>query len=244
MDPTPTPRQYAILLVGPTGSGKSSFVKSLTKEYVEIMHGLKPSTTECKAYTVEQKLYAGLVTFTIIDTPGFDGSPDADLNTVHKIAKMLHQMGSQFVICGVIYFHRITDRRFAGAARASLAISKSICGRDFFPFVAAMTTMWDTIDQKRHAEYESLNRQLEKLGGHLRLSDSGPTIFKRLRNDEWSCREVLEHFARLALTEKPPQLLLVKESREFGLSKKGVRKTTAGKEIMEKVSAGSSCTIL
>lgn len=157
---------------------------------------------------------------------------------------MLSETRSQFRIYGAIYFHRITDRRFAGAARASLAISKNICGKDFFPFVAAMTTMWDTIDQKRYAEFESLNRQLEKYGGHLRLSDTVPSIFKRLRDDKESCREVLQHFARLATTTKPPQLLLATESRKVGLGKNGIRKTTAGREIMEKISARGPCTIL
>ena len=152
-------------------------------------------------------------------------------------------MHPQFEICGAIYFHRITDKKFAGAAQNSLAISKNICGRDFFPHVAVMTTMWDTIEPNKYEEYERMNRQLERLGGYLRLSETGPAIFKRPCNDKKSCREVLEHFALLARTKEPPQLLLAKESRRMGLSSNGIRKTTAGKEIMEKIGAGNPCTI-
>ncbi|GAB1318341.1 hypothetical protein MFIFM68171_08551 [Madurella fahalii] len=242
-----TPRRHAILLIGPTGSGKSSFVKSLTKEHVDIEHDVNPSpkaTSECKAYTVKQDVYGQLTEFGIIDTPGFDGSPESDLNTIQKIARMLNEIRSQFEICGAIYFHRITDRRFGGTAKKSLTIAKNICGRDFFPYVAAMTTMWDTIEQGKYEEYEELNRQLETLGGYLRLSETGPTIFKRLRNDKESCREVLNHFGLLAMTETPPQLLLAKESRKTGLSRNGIGKTTAGKEILAKSSVGIPCRIV
>ncbi|KAK0711824.1 hypothetical protein B0H67DRAFT_647168 [Lasiosphaeris hirsuta] len=245
--PTP-PRQHAILLIGPTGSGKTSFVKSLTKEHVEIVHGVRPSTSECQAYMVEQEFADGFTHFAIIDTPGFDASPelDSDLNTVEKIARYLDKRDSELKICGAIYFHRITDKKFMGVAQTSLAISKSICGEGFFPRVAAMTTMWDTIDSAKYNDFEILNEELDELdNGHLRLSETGPPIFKRLHDDEESSREVLKHFAQLAKTEEAPELALAMEWRKMRRNgrKQAVQKTAAGKKIMEKVSADRPCTI-
>ncbi|KAK3357917.1 hypothetical protein B0T25DRAFT_605252 [Lasiosphaeria hispida] len=262
---------HGILLVGPVGSGKSSFIKSLTTEHVEILRGVKPctlnrshvelhlaittsilanpsakATSECKAYTVEQELAGVPMKFAIIDTPGFGNSPQSDLDTVRKIAQYLDRMRPKFKICGVIYFHRITDRRFAGDAQTSLAISKDICGEGFLPRVAVMTTMWDTIDKNKYKMFERLNEQLERLdGGHLRLSGAGPPIFKRLRDDEESSRDVLKHFASLVGTvEEAPELLLAEEWRRMGRTgTQRVYKTAAGMKIMGKISAERQCTI-
>jgi len=142
-------------------------------------------------------------------------------------------------ITGAIYFHRITDGRLTGSARFNLAIFKQICGEEFFPHVAFVTTMWDTVGGRGRERYDKLNRELEER--HMRLVEEGPDIFK-FYSDLESCKTVLHYFARLASTSRPPPLLFRKQ---LG-SNSSVRKTSAGKEAMRKSGRdrGGVCSFL
>ncbi|KAK0711867.1 P-loop containing nucleoside triphosphate hydrolase protein, partial [Lasiosphaeris hirsuta] len=133
-----------ILLIGPTGSGKSSFIRSLTKEKVEV-NGQKPCTTECKDYLIELDINGRTKTFILVDTPGFEDFPENNLIALRSIAEKLSKMRPQ-VVYGAIYFHRIINGRFHGTTRSILSIFKSICGDQFFDHVAFVTTMWDAIN--------------------------------------------------------------------------------------------------
>ncbi|KAK0653043.1 P-loop containing nucleoside triphosphate hydrolase protein [Cercophora newfieldiana] len=232
-----------IVLFGPSGSGKSQFVKHVTGQAVNtgVAGGAKPCTTECKRYDITLKGED----FIIIDTPGFEDSPPGSIKPLVKIARTLQAIGSS-EITGAVYFHRITDGRLTGSLRSNLEIFRQICGEDFFPRVAFATTMWDIVGQKASTRYENINQELGRR--YLRFGETGPEIFK-CSNNEASCRRVLDHFSNFASTAEgktPAQLLLLKELSSKSVTESSVRKTSAGREAMRKTGGnrGGLCVIL
>ena len=179
--------------------------------------------------------------FHIIDTPGFEDQPEDNLFALKKIGETLLKLPQ--AVIGAIYFHRITDGRLMGTARAVLEIFKAICGPQFYPRVAFVTTMWDTISRPRVERYLLINDELEKR--HMTLSQNSPRVFRRLYDDRESSMAVLEHFAMLARDDKiPPPFQLFKEL--FPMKVVNVRKTAAGKEIMRKTGRDGfhCCTLM
>lgn len=97
----------------------------------------------------------------LIDTPGFDDSMMTDEATFEELAYWLveaHQRGLQ--LNGIVYLHRITDRRFNGSARRALLMLEAICGEEAMRGVVIATTMWDLVStgevERAWARHEEL----------------------------------------------------------------------------------------
>ncbi|KAK0652613.1 P-loop containing nucleoside triphosphate hydrolase protein [Cercophora newfieldiana] len=224
-----------ILLIGPSGSGKSSFVKSLTGEIVQL-NGHKPCTPECKAYKVEPIIDGRLKSFILIDTPGFVDQPEKDLKILENIAMTLTKMAPDKVF-GAIYFHNITEVRMTGTGLSVLDIFKAICGERFYPHVAFVTTMWDTIKPQFHRKFQITNTELGN--GPMKLKGA-PGVFRRLRDDDECSKDVLQHFALLSRQRAtPPPLLLMMELRgEIRGEIREVGNTAAGRRILKDERSG------
>ena len=81
---------------------------------------------------------------TIIDTPGFNDTSRNDLDILHTVASCISSP-SVPPITGIIFTHRITENRVTGSCRLNLDIVKGLAGESFYPRVAMLTTMWNTI---------------------------------------------------------------------------------------------------
>lgn len=178
--------------------------------------------------------------FKLIDTPGLEGSAAENLNLLKDIARSLTELGtptSPVKVSWALFFHRITDGRFSGTARSHLDIFKQICGKDFTPQAAFVTTMWNRAGRNGRERYEQLSDEIEER--YFRLCSN--TIFFRFQNDESSAREVLDRLGRRAANA---QLLFADEMRKSGPSLSGMRKTSAGKAVLKGQKSGGSCVIL
>ncbi|KAM0547206.1 hypothetical protein ACHAPJ_010466 [Fusarium lateritium] len=49
--------------------------------------------------------------------------------------------------------HRITDRRLGGTSRKNVLLLKRLCGENFYPRVALVTTMWEELELQQSGEY-------------------------------------------------------------------------------------------
>jgi chromosome condensin MukBEF ATPase and DNA-binding subunit MukB len=55
---------------------------------------------------------------------------------------------SNLKLAGIIYLHRISDNRMAGASLKNLRMFTSICGLDAMPSVILVTSMWDEVREE------------------------------------------------------------------------------------------------
>ncbi|KAM7196176.1 nucleolar GTP-binding protein 1 [Rhypophila sp. PSN 637] len=219
-----------LLLLGPTRSGKTTFVKSLgaIPKNGKVQNG---STIECKDYetTVSDKK------FLIIDTPGLDDSPAGNLEVLGKIAAKLRSSPN---VNAAIYFHRITNTRLTGSARSNIDLFLQICGKVFFEQTALVTTMWNNINAQELKRFHDLNGQLS---GKVSSQTQGLTRFFEFNsNKEGSAVAVLDHFAKSKkLASSPQRLALARELDDFGYATpSNVRRTTAGKQVVKDMNRG------
>ncbi|CAN9294932.1 unnamed protein product [Alternaria alternata] len=113
--------KVGILVLGPTGAGKPSFIATVTGSPVVIGHD----------------------SVDLIDTPGIDDTIRPGLEILSEIVEFLRQ--NQHHIAGVVYLHPIQERRLTGTLRLNLVLLQSICGEHFYSHLAIVSTMWDTL---------------------------------------------------------------------------------------------------
>ena len=100
---------------------------------------------------------------TLIDTPGFDDTTKSDTEILKLIAfflaaasvlivvrhlyilwtELLNRYEEGSTLAGVIYIHRISDRRFTGITGRNFNIFRKLCGEPTLKNVVLVTNMWD-----------------------------------------------------------------------------------------------------
>ncbi|KAK1750450.1 P-loop containing nucleoside triphosphate hydrolase protein, partial [Echria macrotheca] len=178
--------KLAVILMGVTGSGKSTFISLLSDQDVEVGHGLESHTTTPASY----KLVDEGREIILVDTPGFDDTTRPDVEILTEMAQLLAALyNSKTRLAGIIYLHRITDPRFSGTAVKNLEILKKICGPSNFDSVAIVMNMWDTIDTNTATQRESELRDTfwapmlnggSTLHRHIATTDSALQILRSL----------------------------------------------------------------
>ncbi|KAF4588345.1 hypothetical protein EYR38_010313 [Pleurotus pulmonarius] len=127
-----SPQDIVIAVMGPTGAGKST---------------VQPI-----------KIKIGPHKVILVDTPGFDDTNISDTMVLGMIADwLLETYNNKVKLSGIIYMHRISDHRMAGAPLKNLKMFAQLCGTIAAERVMLVTTMWDRIKQaevgvKREAE--------------------------------------------------------------------------------------------
>jgi hypothetical protein len=186
------------------------------------------------------KINAVEKTFILVDTPGFVDSPDDNLDILENIADTLAELEKE--VFGAIYFHNITEVRMKGTSLAVLDVFKAMCGREFFPHMAFVTTMWDTIHKRFHHRFDVTHNQLSN--GPMRVRDS-VGVFKRSADDVHFPKELLGRFCLLARARPaPPPLHLMKELHGGA---RAVASTSAGRRLLNDNRTGPStgcCTVM
>ncbi|KAF3007915.1 hypothetical protein E8E13_011135 [Curvularia kusanoi] len=181
-----------ILVMGLTGSGKSTFISKVTQQTVPIGHSLGSCTVEADMYPYQRP--NGDLHW-LIDTPGFDDTNSTNAKILRDIVSFLCGVCSTQKICisGLLYLHRITDTRTPNSSLKSLRILEKFCGDAAFRDVTILTTRWDTLqagDDIEAAETrESKLRDGEKHFGPL---CKGGAAYKRCENDTSSNVEIIE----------------------------------------------------
>jgi len=138
--------------MGPTGSGKSTFVDTATKQNGKtIGHALKSCTSSIGAFKF--KVPGDARSFVLVDTPGFDDTNMSDTEILHMIADWLEQTYKRrILLTGIIYLHRISDNRMAGSPLKNLRMFAKLCGDDSMENVVLATTMWGLLKDRSVGE--------------------------------------------------------------------------------------------
>ncbi|KAF9469798.1 P-loop containing nucleoside triphosphate hydrolase protein [Collybia nuda] len=147
-----------VAVMGPTGVGKSTFIDLATGQGGKTVgHTLESQTAEVRAVKVHHPETDQPIVF--VDTPGFDDTNKSDTEVLRMIANWLEKTYKKQVrLTGIIYMHRISDNRMAGAPHKNLHVFTKLCGDDAIRNVILATTMWSRvkkeIGEKREAELQ------------------------------------------------------------------------------------------
>jgi len=152
-------RDRVVVLMGPTGAGKSTFINHATRQGGQgIGHSLKSQTSEIRAVRCKHPVDQSSVVF--VDTPGFDDTHRSDIEILSQIAGWFVKLCKEHVpLAAIVYLHRISDNRMAGSPLKNLQMFASMCGQQAMPSVVLGTTMWNEVNkgtgERREAELKT-----------------------------------------------------------------------------------------
>ncbi|KAF9042430.1 hypothetical protein BJ165DRAFT_1529829 [Panaeolus papilionaceus] len=191
------PFYYCILILGPTGAGKSSFIESLAGEGQSLgisKDQLAGFTQEVTAYKVKNaRVQSGrgdTYTLYLIDAPGFSDSKISELEIITKVKQWMKDHGLE-VINGVLYLSPITDTRAPGSKRRTIKMIQLLLNNDAFDRVNIVTTMWDRLSNpqaKKRAETNFAQLQDDIWKGPI----SKGAHISRFHNDFDSAVQILQ----------------------------------------------------
>ncbi|OBZ65140.1 hypothetical protein A0H81_14862 [Grifola frondosa] len=202
-------KDFTIIILGPTGTGKSSFIKSLTDDAnIHVGHSLGSETNSLVLSRV--KICGRLVS--LVDTPGFDDSRDgvSDADILQQLAIFLKdEYEKSKSLGGLIYTHRITDNRLTKSAKKHLLLARNLCGTDALENLVIVTTMWGNVDAdlgtaREHELKTGYFKTLLDRGAKLIRHDQGVISAHRIVSDMLTDRPIPLQFQREIVDERLP----------------------------------------
>ncbi|KDR80548.1 hypothetical protein GALMADRAFT_1089568 [Galerina marginata CBS 339.88] len=219
-----------IPIMGPTGSGKTTFVNTaLQEDRLEVGHSVNSATSKVRPIVIDP--IPGFPALSghrlvLVDTPGFDDTFVDDVQILKKIAKWLAKSYRKgMVIGGVLYLHDISIKRFTGTARKNLDMFHHLCGDAALNKVVLSTTSWYT-ESCTVEVHERRERELKTV--HWKhLIDQGAEVYRFLR-DRNSAWEIINVFLK-NVEGKRPALLIQTEMVDRRLR---IPETEAGQALL------------
>ncbi|KAF9043971.1 P-loop containing nucleoside triphosphate hydrolase protein [Panaeolus papilionaceus] len=205
------PEDTIIALMGLTGSGKSTFINTITgqENLAKVGHSLLSCTQEINTYTYLDPRDGRRIVF--VDTPGFDDTNLADLIILDMVTQWLNKTYSaKCKLSGLLFFHRISDNRMGQTAIHHLDVFRNLCGNSSLSNVILVTSMWDEL---RGDTGEEREKQLKTVYWSNLISNGARTA----RHDRslGSCYNILD-LIRSSRKERPT-LLIQHEMVDKGL---------------------------
>ncbi|KAI6118080.1 P-loop containing nucleoside triphosphate hydrolase protein [Pisolithus sp. B1] len=220
------PDERVIVIMGPTGTGKSSFVRNAvppaSRGNVRVGHSLQSETSEVQPIGWVNN---DGVKIKLVDTPGFDDSRDGvtDTDVLKMIANFLENeyRGAVSRVTGLIYVHRISDTRVGGKSQNNLRMFHKLCGENSLKNVAIITTMWDRVTAEEGQQREQELRTEPNL--FKPLLEKG-AIMERYDGTQRSASGIIDYL----LSRESTTVQIVRELVE---EHKSLEETAAGAEL-------------
>ncbi|KAJ3565887.1 hypothetical protein NP233_g7354 [Leucocoprinus birnbaumii] len=225
-----TENDLVIVVMGPTGAGKSSLIQTVTKDSKgydagEVGHTLHSTTSRVSGVRI--KFLSDRFSVVLVDTPGFDDTSRSDLEILNTIADWFKAIPDEGKVSGIAYLHRISDPRMTSTVVKNFDMFQKLCGKDFFKKVVLVTTMWP--NEGNSDPLELISRERDLLDNYWRpMLLKGSTSFQ-FRNTEGSAWDIFNHLLRIQPVDKLAHL--VKIQQELVNEKKTVPATQAGKRL-------------
>ncbi|EMD41339.1 hypothetical protein CERSUDRAFT_109932 [Gelatoporia subvermispora B] len=215
--------EVLVAVMGPSGTGKSTFINLVSNSRLGVGHGLDSHTAEVQP---SRSFWLDDRRVRLIDTPGFDDSTKSDTDILELIARFLsieYRKGRK--LSGILYLHRISDVRMGGIARRNFTMFHKLCGSDAIRNAAIATTRWEEVDARIGAE-----RQTELASKPIFFKpvlDEGAQMFRHDHGLE-SAQDIMRSFLR----NQPRPLLIQREMVDEG---KPLSETEAGRELQREI---------
>ncbi|KAK0721567.1 hypothetical protein B0T26DRAFT_810697 [Lasiosphaeria miniovina] len=143
-----TSKTVVIAVMGATGAGKSTFIKTITgRDDVVVGGSLLSETSEIASYRFQR----GGVDYVLVDTPGFDDTNRPDREITRSILSWLAASSQEAAsqeqqhLNGIVYLHRIVEPRMTGTALRNTRMFRQLVGADGFANVVLATTFWEVL---------------------------------------------------------------------------------------------------
>ncbi|KAF8160035.1 hypothetical protein B0H34DRAFT_705912 [Crassisporium funariophilum] len=150
-----TENDIVIVLIGPSGVGKSTFVNTATKQQsLAVHHGLDAKKGSTNITHVECFPGDDGRRVVFVDTPAFP-EPDCGSLTEReveaKIIKWLRKTSEseKVKVAGFLYLYKITDNRATQPPRPHVEMINNLCGADSRARAVLVTTFWEKVEQNR-----------------------------------------------------------------------------------------------
>ncbi|PPQ76247.1 hypothetical protein CVT24_009430 [Panaeolus cyanescens] len=231
----PNNRDIVIVVMGPTGVGKTTFVNYFADTYPRQdvgHHGLDAGTKDVTITSVEfegSKTGGRLV---LVDTPGFDDPGERPNSEVLKcVARYLKDAYTrQQAIDGIVYLHRITDIRFDAGANASLNIFKSLYGAKGYDRLALITTMWNDIHPSQRHKFVEREDELKASAWAAFLNrEDGAIVSRYDATDDETTKKSSERIILDLLKNALPRQLRLQLQEELMVKNMSLPMSAAGK---------------
>ncbi|KAF4994262.1 hypothetical protein FDECE_13201 [Fusarium decemcellulare] len=218
-----------VLVMGLTGSGRSTFIEKLTDEDAGISHSLISGTTGLKLHC----FVSGSNRVFLLDTPGFDSTPSHDTAIFQEIAFFLGQayrFGA--TVGGILYLHRITSNRVSGSASRNFALINRMCGRLGAKFTMLVTTMWNTIafESSDYQQAQERETELKTTKGYWGWMASYGSRTQRWEGTKASAHSILTSLLWISESRGPVIFQIQKELIDEA---KALDNTAAGTELVK-----------
>ncbi|TFK44967.1 P-loop containing nucleoside triphosphate hydrolase protein [Crucibulum laeve] len=214
-----------IAVMGPTGSGKSTFINVATEHDTGVGHSLESCTSEIGIIKLSYPEWSDC-DIVFVDTPGFDDTHKSDLDILKMISEWLSTTyKKEILLSGILYFHRISDNRMAGTPLKNLRMFEELCGKNAFHNVILTTTMWDEIDEE-----VGIQREKELIHKYWKSMMDRKSKTMRFNNDRHSAFLVLAPLLETA--NQRHATLLQKEMVDMHYQ---LRETSAGQSLFSKI---------
>ncbi|KAL4064013.1 P-loop containing nucleoside triphosphate hydrolase protein, partial [Scleroderma citrinum] len=219
-----------IVVMGPTGVGKSSFIRNALPEGVsadiQVGHHIHSETSQVQTICWATQYGIGL---NLVDTPGFDDSrervTDADILAMIATFLAIQCREGTSELIGLVYLHRISDTRVGGTSKRNLRMFQKLCGQDSLKNVVIVTTMWDKVMLE-----EGLQREQELISSDNLFKPllNGGAVMVRHDRTQQSARNVIRHLFKMKGTT-------IQIVRELVIDNKSLVDTEAGMELQSEV---------
>ncbi|KDQ53039.1 hypothetical protein JAAARDRAFT_80899 [Jaapia argillacea MUCL 33604] len=225
--------EMKVAVMGATGTGKSSFIKSITQdEGIVIGHSLPSETDKITlSRTFDVSIEGGCLTF--VDMPGFDDSRGlagrmSDSDILRQIGAFLQkEYEEKQKLAGIVYTHRISEPTVGWTSLRNIRMFRQLCGTQSMRNVVILTTMWDQLGDIR--EGVGREHELRTAPGIFKdLIDAGARLVRSghgLRGVEFP---EPEHIVSNLILHSNPVWTKMQEELAF---RKSVGETSAGSEL-------------
>ncbi|KAL8979899.1 MAG: hypothetical protein Q9205_004877 [Flavoplaca limonia] len=128
-----------IAIMGPTGTGKSTFISKLAGREMKIGHHLHSCTDQVE----EVPCKVGDQYVILVDTPGFNDTHRSDTEILTALADwMKSSYQEKMFLSGIIYLHAISETRMTHSSLENLRMFHKLVGDHNLKNVILATTKW------------------------------------------------------------------------------------------------------
>ncbi|KAF9034773.1 hypothetical protein BJ165DRAFT_1598387 [Panaeolus papilionaceus] len=136
---------FVFILLGPTGSGKSTFIESLAPNTSLGLSSnkLEGFTQSVNIYRIVNIKFVGTAPIYLVDVPGFADTKISSMGIVSMLRKMICTNNNPGFY--ILYFTPIHNPRLPGSQRQVLRTFEALTGPQSAGLITIVSTMWDLV---------------------------------------------------------------------------------------------------